>query len=57
MTRNKHKKRKSIKDKSSMTKSHKSKETDKLSSLVAATLHLPQSIFSIQLVLELNALG
>ena len=57
MTRNKHKKRKSIKDKSSMTKSHKSKETDKLSSLVPATLHLPQSIFSIQLVLGLNALG
>lgn len=56
MTRNKHKKRKSIKDKSSMTKSHKLKETNKLSSLVTATLGLPQSIFSIQLVLVLSVI-
>lgn len=56
MTRNKHKKRKSIKDKSSMTMSHKSQETNKLSSLVTVTLHLLQSIFCIQLVLSLSVM-
>lgn len=46
MTRN------SIKDKSSVTKSHKLEENNKLSSLVIVTLQSPQSIFSIQLVLH-----
>ena len=56
MTRNKHKKRKSIKDKSSMTKSHKLQETNKLSSLVTVTLHLLPSVFCIQLVLVLSVM-
>lgn len=37
-----------------MTKSHKLKETNKLSRLVTITLHLPQSTFLVQLVLVLS---
>jgi len=39
-----------------MTMSHKSQETNKLSSLVTVTLHLLQSIFCIQLVLSLSVM-
>lgn len=56
MTRNKLKNRKSIKDKSSVTKSHKLKENNKLSSLVTVTIHLSQFTFWIQLVLALTVM-
>lgn len=56
VTRNKYKKRKSIKDKLSMTKSRKLQESNKFSNLVTVTLHLLQRIFSIQLVLVLSVM-
>lgn len=56
MTRNKLKNRKSIKDKSSVTKGHKLKENNKLSSPVTVTIHLSQFTFWIQLVLALTVM-